>query len=287
MKNKPYFDCAAVFGVGLIGGSIARVLKNRRLAGRVVGVGRGRSNLETAMKLGILDDVSEPEKAAAAADLILICTPVLSIVPSLKRIARHVKKGALVTDAGSTKKTIVEEGERLADGKFFFVGSHPIAGTEKSGAESSFETLFEDRKCVLTPTSATPPEKLELVKSLWIAAGMEVVMMDPAEHDRVFGAISHLPHMAAFALVNAVAGMKNGERLLDFSGGGFRDTTRIASSPPEMWADVALANAGTVLEMMGNFSAELAKIEGAIKKGDKDGLVSLFEKANRFRNKLK
>jgi prephenate dehydrogenase len=287
MNKKPYFDVAAIFGVGLIGGSIARVLKNRKLAGKVVGVGRGGLNLKTALELGILDEIAQPEKAAAEADLIIICTPVLSIVPTLEKIAPHVKNGALVTDAGSTKKEIVENGERIAGEKFFFVGSHPIAGTEKSGAQSSFETLFENRKCVITPTAATSPEKLGLVENLWRSAGMEVVTMDPGEHDGIFAAISHLPHMVAYALVNVMCDLPNGEKLLGFAGGGFRDTTRIASSPPEMWADVALANSEAITLMIEKMTGRLGEIESAIKAGDREKLLAFFEKANRFREKLR
>ncbi|MBI3794439.1 MAG: prephenate dehydrogenase/arogenate dehydrogenase family protein [Nitrospinae bacterium] len=285
--NKPRFGRVAIIGVGLIGGSIARVLKHRRLAGRIVGAGRGSQNLQTALGLGIVDEVAAPEKAVEGADLIVICTPVLSIIPTLEAIAPHVKKGALVTDAGSTKKEIVARGEAIANGRFFFVGSHPIAGTEKSGAGASFETLFDGKVCIVTPSANTPPDKLEIVNSLWTDAGMRVSIMDPEKHDKVLGAISHLPHMTAFALVNALAGTDGGEEMLQFAGGGFKDTTRIASSPPEMWADIAMANSDALAEMVGKNIEQLKKIESAIKAGDRAALLGMFGRANKFREKLR
>ena len=286
MTEKPLFNTAVIIGVGLIGGSIARVLKNRGLAKRVIGAGRGEANLKAALELGIIDEALPAAEAVTNADFIVLCPPVLSIIPTLAAIAPHIQKGALVTDGGSTKKEIVERGEKIAAGKFTFIGSHPIAGTEKSGAAASFETLFENHQCIVTPTPRTPKGELEKLVAFWREAGMKTVIMDPATHDTVMGAVSHLPHLVVYALVNAVAEMEGGENLLTFAAGGFRDFTRIAGSPPEMWADIALANGTAMLEMSAAVRGNLAAIEDAIRAGDREALMLMFKRANEFRGKL-
>lgn len=286
MAEKPFFNTATIIGVGLIGGSIARVLKNRGMAKRVIGAGRGGANIAKALELGIIDGADTPEQAVSDADLVILCPPVLSIVPTLESVAPFIKRGALVTDAGSTKKEIVEKGEKIAAGKFTFIGSHPIAGTEKSGAGASFETLFDDHKCILTPTASTPADKLETLTAFWRTAGMITIVMDPGAHDRMLGAVSHLPHLAAYALVNTVAGLEGGEGLLSFAAGGFKDTTRIAASPAEMWADIALANSAALLGMSSALRANMKEIEDAMAAGDRPRLLALFQKANAFRRQL-
>ncbi len=287
MTEKPLFNTAVIIGVGLIGGSIARVLKNRGMANRVIGVGRSEANLKAALELGIIDASLPADDAVKEADFIVLCPPVLSIIPTLKAIAPHIKKGALVTDGGSTKKDIVERGEKIAAGRFVFIGSHPIAGTEKSGAASSFETLFENHQCIITPTPNTPAEPLKKLTAFWRGAGMKTVLMDPALHDTVMGAVSHLPHLVVFALVNTVSEIDGSENLLNFAAGGFKDFTRIAGSPPEMWADIALANRATMLEMSAAVRGNLAAIENAIQSGDREALMRMFKRANEFRGKLK
>lgn len=287
MTEKPLFNTAVIIGVGLIGGSIARVLKNRGLAEVVIGTGRSEANLRTALELGIIDAALPATEAVEEADFIVLCPPVLSIIPTLEAIAPHIKKGALVTDGGSTKKEIVERGEKIAAGRFVFIGSHPIAGTEKSGAASSFETLFENHKCIITPTASTPAEPLKKLTAFWRGAGMKTILMDPAKHDEILGAVSHLPHLVAYALVNTVSQLDEGEKLLDFAAGGFKDTTRIASSPPEMWADIALANSAAMLKMSAAVRGNLAAIESAIQSGDREALMRMFQRANDFRGKLK
>ncbi len=287
MIEKPLFKTAVIIGVGLIGGSIARVLKNRGVAKRVIGVGRSEANLKAALDLGIIDAALPAAEAVKEADFIVLCVPVLSIIPTLEAIAPHIKNGALVSDGGSTKKEIVERGEKIADGRFVFIGSHPVAGTEKSGAASSFETLFDNHLCIITPTPNTPAEPLEKLTAFWHAAGMKTVRMDPSRHDTVMGAVSHLPHLVAFALTNTVSQFDEGENLLGFAAGGFRDTTRIASSPPDMWADIALANRAEMMKMSATMRKNLAAIESAIQSGDREALMRMFKQANEFREKLK
>ncbi len=286
MAEKIFFERASIIGVGLIGGSIARALKNHKLAGAIVGAGRTQKNLQTALDLGIIDQAAPPEESVKNADIVFLCGPVLSIIPTLEKIAPFVKEGAIVTDAGSSKAEITGRAEKIAGKKFHFVGSHPIAGTEKSGAAASSNTLFENNKCIITPTQKTDNDAREKVEKLWRAIGMDTVIMDAKTHDEIFSAVSHLPHMVVYALVNAVSDLNEDGDLIKFMAGGFKDFTRIASSPPEMWADVALSNSEFVSKHIGMVKEQLEKIESAIKAGDKKRLMEIFEKSTEFRKKL-
>jgi prephenate dehydrogenase len=287
MNAKPKFNTACIIGVGLIGGSLARVLKARGLAENVVGSGRSKVNIDSALELGIIDQALPPEEAVKRADIVFLCGPVRSIIPTLENIAPHLKEGALVSDVGSTKRTIVEEAEKIsAEGRFTFIGAHPIAGTEKSGAEAAFETLFDGHKCIITPTGRTPNEELEKLKSIWKTAGTEVVIMTPDENDRVFGAVSHLPHIVVYSLVNAVCDMNEEDDLIQFAAGGFKDFTRIASSPPEMWADISIENFGILPEQIDIVIEQMKNIRSAISERDKEKLMGIFKKSNVFRNNL-
>lgn len=287
MDENPAFKRAAILGVGLIGGSIARAIKKRSLAASIVGSGRSRENLDIALKLGVIDEALTAEEAARGADLIILCMPVLSIIPTLEKIASGIEKGALVTDVGSTKGKIVREAVKIADGRFTFIGSHPIAGSEKTGAAASSDTLLDGRKCIVTPTEGTPKDALDKLKKLWHAAGMEVAEMDTAKHDRVMAAVSHLPHMAAYGLVNTVRNEDGADELLKFAAGGFRDFTRIAASSPEMWADIVVTNAEPVTELIRKMKEQLTLIESAISNNDREKLLELFGKSQNFRQKLK
>jgi len=284
----PRVDHLAIIGVGLIGGSLARVLREQGAVGRITGIGRGVANLERAVELGVIDRFcTEPAEGVADADLVFLATPVCSIVPILSRIAPFLKPGAVVTDGGSVKGEIVREGERLIPPGCHFVGGHPIAGTEHSGVEASFSTLYQGRRCILTPTPHTNPGALRLVRELWEIAGSEVVCMDPATHDRVVAAISHLPHMAAYALVNAVGSLDvEGENILRYSAGGFRDFTRIASSDPEMWRDIALQNRQAILAMMDHFTCRFQKLRTLIEQGDGEGMESFFRLSKTMRDTI-
>lgn len=284
----PLLDHLVVVGVGLIGGSLARVLREKGGVCRITGVGRGIANLERALQLGVIDRyVTDPAEAAVDADLVFLATPVCSIVPILSRMAPFLKKGAVVTDGGSVKEEIVREGERLTPAGCHFVGGHPIAGTEHSGVDASFSTLYCGRRCILTPTPGTDPDALRLVRRVWEMAGSEVVCMDPATHDRVVAAISHLPHMAAYALVNAVGSIDaEGENVLRYSAGGFRDFTRIASSDPEMWRDIALQNRDAILEMMDLFTFRFQELRTLVERGDREGMEAFFRLSKRMRDTL-
>jgi prephenate dehydrogenase len=264
----------AVIGVGLIGGSLARVLRKRGAVSEVVGIGRGEANLKRGVELGVLDSYSlDPKEGVRGADLVFVATPVCSIPAVVAEIAPFLSPGCIVTDGGSVKEYVVAACEPLMPAGTFFVGGHPIAGTEHSGVEASFATLYQGKRCIVTPTEKTDPGALEKVVELWEIAGSTVPLMDPAQHDRMVAAISHLPHMVAYSLVNAVAGYDRfGGELLSFSAGGFRDFTRIASSDPVMWRDIALTNREAILETMDFFSGYLGKLRALVAAGDESGL---------------
>ena len=278
----------AVIGVGLIGGSLARVLRGKGAVLEVVGIGRGEANLKRGVELGVLDSYClDSKEGVAGADLVFVATPVCSIPAVVAEIAPYLSPGCIVTDGGSVKEYVVNACEKLMPQGTFFVGGHPIAGTEHSGVEASFSTLYQGKRCIVTPTERTDPAALEKVVALWKLAGSTVPLMDPAQHDRVVAAISHLPHMVAYSLVNAVDGYDRfGGELLSFSAGGFRDFTRIASSDPVMWRDIALTNREAILETMDFFSGYLGQLRTLVDAGDASGLESFFLNSKQKRDAI-
>lgn len=288
MTTDIHFDTVAVIGVGLIGGSLAMVMRQRGLAARIVGVGRGQANLDAALRLGVVDSATRDlAEGVRDADLVVVATPVLKIADTVRRAAPSLKPGCIVTDAGSVKAAIIDEIEPVMPEGVSFVPGHPIAGTENSGVEAAFPALYQDRVCILTPTERTDRAAVEAVRRLWEEAGSRVVIMDPALHDRVLAAVSHLPHMIAYTLVNTVADLEDsGTDALSFSAGGFKDFTRIASSSPEMWADICALNRDRIVEMIGLFQDRLAELKGHIEKADVDALNVDFSRAKMVRDSL-
>jgi prephenate dehydrogenase len=286
--DKLFIPRLAVIGVGLIGGSLALALKAAGVVGEVVGIGRGLPNLETALRLGVVDRIAtDPVAGVADADLVFLATPVLSLLPVAAQILPAMKTGAILTDGGSVKGSVIAEIEPLVPAGVHFVPGHPIAGTEKSGAEAAFATLYQGKRCILTPTPRTDPGALELVRRVWVAAGSEVVLMEVEKHDRVLAAISHLPHMVAYALVNAVGAYdRYQENILEYSAGGFRDFTRIASSDPVMWRDIALTNRAALLEMMDQFEAFFAELKDDIRCGESERLFDFFQRSKQSRDAI-
>jgi prephenate dehydrogenase len=278
----------AVIGVGLIGGSFARVLREKGVVSQVVGIGRGEANLKRGVELGVLDSYSlDAKEGVCGADLVFVATPVCSIPAVVAEIAPFLSPGCIVTDGGSVKEYVVAACEALMPAGTFFVGGHPIAGTEHSGVEASFATLYQGRRCIVTPTSRTDQASLDKVVELWKIAGSSVPLMDPVQHDRVVAAISHLPHMVAYSLVNAVDGYDRfGGDLLAFSAGGFRDFTRIASSDPVMWRDIALTNREAILETMDFFSGYLEKLRSLVVAADSSGLEAFFLNSKQKRDAI-
>lgn len=287
MRAKLKIGRLVVIGVGLIGGSFALALKRARAVKHVVGVGRTRRNLAAALKLKVIDEAQEhPARAVRDADLVLLATPVGQMAAVMAAIAPHLPPKAVVTDAGSTKRDVIACARRFLGGHFpRFVPAHPIAGTEMSGATAAFPELYRNHFVIVTPQRETSAGAVKLVRSAWEACGARVVQLDAREHDAILAAVSHLPHVIAFALVNALARRPNPKRLFGFSGRGLRDTARIAGSPGEMWADICVANRDALLAALQDYESELEQARAAIENGDVEALKRMFEQARRAREK--
>ena len=274
----------AVIGVGLIGGSFALALKQAKKVSKVVGVGRNAANLKLALERGVIDAIApDPGAAARDADLVLVAAPVAQF-PAI--FAALAESKALITDGGSTKRDVIAAarkalGKRIAR----FVPAHPIAGAEKSGAAAAKAELFQDRRVVLTPLKENAKASVATVEAAWSACGAKVSRMDAEEHDAVLAAVSHLPRVLAYALVHDVAKRNNSAQLFSFAAGGFRDFTRIASSHPEMWRDICLANRDRLLQELKLYANELGSIRKLIDNGDGAGLEKLFAAARDARDK--
>lgn len=283
-----YFNNATIIGVGLIGGSLAKVMKANNLAGRITGAGRTRETLEQALRFGVIDAVEQGmQRAVEHADLVVLASPVGAFETIVREIGPFLKPGAIVTDVGSVKGALITIVESGIPSSVHFVPGHPIAGREKSGVAEATDALFRDRRCILTPTPRTDPEALAAVRSLWEAAGAEVSLMDPDLHDRVFAAVSHLPHVAAFGMMTAVAGLNTGsDDYLRFSGAGFRDFTRIAASSPEMWRDICLMNRHHLAEMIDRYLHALNQLKRDIEAGDANRIEKYLTQASDVRRRL-
>jgi prephenate dehydrogenase len=278
----------AVIGVGLIGGSFSRALKAAGAVQRVIGFDLDSENLAEALQLGVIDEIAaDYASAVSSADLVFLAVPVRAMTAVVAACAPYLPAGCVVTDGGSVKEELVVACEPLMPEGCHFVGGHPIAGTEHSGAKASFATLFQGRRCILTPTSRTDQQALELVQCLWETAGSRVECMEPLTHDRVFAAVSHLPHMVAYALVHAVdRSAEEEENILAFSAGGFRDFTRIASSDPSMWRDIALMNRLPLLAVLDRYQQEFAALKEKVAAGDGAWLENYFTTSKRLRDEI-
>ncbi|HEY7839997.1 MAG TPA: prephenate dehydrogenase/arogenate dehydrogenase family protein [Gammaproteobacteria bacterium] len=279
----------AVIGVGLIGGSLARALKSRDYCRRITGSGRHQGNLEKAVALGVIDDFSlNPADAVRGADVVLLATPLATTAPLCRALAPGLGDGAIVTDAGSAKMSVIEAARAALPAKHFpnFVPGHPIAGTEKSGVEASFAELFEKHLVILTPLPETAAAARERVADMWRTAGAEVIDMPPGRHDEVLAATSHLPHLLAYALVDCLARMQEREEIFRFAAGGFAGFTRIASSSPEMWHDICISNRDALLRMVDRFGEHLGEVRVAVERGDSARLLEIFARAKHARDEF-
>ena len=276
-----------LIGVGLIGGSFALALREAGLVREIVGVGRSAENLSAALGMYVIDvSVTDLAQAVQGADLVLLAVPVGQMGESMAAIAPHLGAHTVVTDVGSTKQDVVTLARQYLGAHLSrFVPGHPIAGAEKSGVKAARGELFRERNVVLTPLAETDAAAVELVTRLWQGCGAKVSQMDPADHDAVFAAVSHLPHVLAFALVDYIASQANAEQLFGFAASGFRDFTRIAGSSPEMWRDICLANRDALLQQIGGYEQELVQIKVLIEAGDGTGLEALFGRARDARQK--
>lgn len=280
------FKKIVIFGVGLIGGSIALALKKHPEAPHIVGVGRAQQSLQEALDLGLIDS-AETDIASAlhAADLVIIATPVAQTPAILKAIRPYLDESTIITDAGSTKSDVMAYARaELGDQVNQFVGGHPIAGAEKSGPAAAMADLYLGKNVILTPDEQTSNSALDQVSILWQQCGAVVSHMSAQEHDSVFAAVSHLPHLLAFALVEDLAKRSNAELLFKFAASGFRDFTRIAGSHPEMWRDIALANKTALLSELRLYQQALSDMTALLEADDSRALHDLFEHASRARN---
>ena len=283
--SEPQFKKIVIFGVGLIGGSFALALRKAHAVGEVVGFGRSEATLQQARRLGILDRIGEDAtREVADADLVLLATPVGQMAELMALIAPHLGARTLVTDGGSTKSDVVAAaranlGSRIAQ----FVPAHPIAGAEKSGAGAAQADLYQGRKVVLTPLQESSKDAVARVRQAWELCGAAVSELAPQQHDAVFAAVSHLPHLLSFALVHDLAQRDNRELLLSFAASGFRDFTRIAASSPEMWRDICLANREALLRELRSYIAELNQMDAALEAGDAERLEQTFRAARELR----
>ena len=283
MNNILKIDRLALIGVGLIGGSFALALKQAGAVREVLGVGRDPARLTVARELELIDGVADYAEAGQA-DCILLALPVGETEAVLRQLAPHLKPGAVVTDAGSTKVNVIAAARAALGGRFGdFVPGHPIAGSEQSGPGAARADLFQGKKVVLTPQIDIHADALATVRALWEAAGAQVETLDADLHDRVFAAVSHLPHLAAFALVDALAQRADGDTYFRFAASGFRDFTRIAGSNPEMWRDIALANREAVLVELDAYLAALQSLRTAISAEDAAALLAVFSRARATR----
>lgn len=285
------FNKVTIVGIGLIGSSLARVIKRNGLAKTISVYDANDDYMRKAVDLGIADNFGKtPVEAVVNADLVVLSTPVGAYGALTKAIVPALKPGAIITDVGSIKKYAVNAIEKNipGDSGILFVPGHPVAGTEKSGPEAGFYELFEGRWCILTPSEKTSPEALEKVAEMWRSAKMRIDTMTAKHHDKVMAAVSHLPHLIAFSIVRTVADLEGYEQqeIIKYSASGFRDFTRIAGSDPTMWRDILLNNKSTVLELIQRFVEDLIALERNIRWDEGDRLFELFSRTQKIRKEV-
>ena len=283
------FKKVALIGIGLIGSSISHAARRGGLTETITGHARTEETLRTAVELGLVDTAYETAgEAVQDADLVVLCVPVGACGTIAKEISAHLKPGAIVTDVGSVKQSVVDDATQYIPDGVHFIPGHPIAGTENSGPESGFAELFDGRWCILTPGPNDDAEAVAQLKAFWNGLGSDVEVMTPQHHDMVLAIVSHLPHLIAFNIVNSARHLEEvtDREVIKFSASGFRDFTRIAASDPIMWRDVFLNNKEAVLEMLGRFTEGLTDLQRAIRFGDGDKLQQLFGDARQARKSV-
>ena len=279
-----YIGTLAIIGVGLIGGSLSLALKAKGAVGRVIGVGRSAANLDEALRLGIIDAIATLEEAARA-DIIFVATPVAQMPHVFAALAQHLGATSIITDGGSTKQDVIAAARTALGSKFNqFVAAHPIAGTEKTGASAAFPTLYEQRKIVICVEADTDSAAVERVAAMWQLTGAVVHEISAAEHDDVFAAVSHLPHLLAFALVDMLAGMPRADQYFHYAASGFRDFTRIAAGSPEMWRDISAANRIALREQLRQYRERLDAFDAWLAAADPDDIAAIERAYTRAAN---
>jgi cyclohexadieny/prephenate dehydrogenase len=284
--SEPLFDRLALIGMGLIGSSLARVCQRKSIARKVIVSDLSAEVCARLRELGIADEVHESAPAAVAeADLVILCAPVGAMEAIAAKIGPHLRHGAILSDVGSVKSAVIAAVAPHLPEHVHFVPAHPVAGTELSGPDAGFASLFRDRWTILTPPPGTDPAAVSAVEAFWTAAGSHVEVMPSAHHDLVLAITSHVPHLIAYNIVGTAADLEEvtQSEVIKFSAGGFRDFTRIAASDPTMWRDIFLTNKEAVLEMLGRFTEDLTALQRMIRRGDGDGLFELFTRTRRIR----
>ncbi len=275
-----------VIGVGLIGGSLALALKKAGYVEKVTGIGRSLQNLQTAQQLSVIDHhTGDYASALADADMVFVSVPIGAMGDVFAQLKSHLKPGAIITDGGSAKQQVIDAArDALGSQINQFVPGHPIAGTEKSGAEAAFDSLYQDRRVILTPLAENARADIDKVRAMWQVAGAAVDEMDARHHDLVLAGTSHLPHILAFALVDCLNKVEDVDEIFKYAAGGFRDFTRIASSDPEMWRDICLSNSDAILTMMQNYQQQINELKQCIEQGDGESILALFKAAKDARD---
>ena len=289
MSAPQNFGRIALIGIGLIGSSIAHAARRAGCVAHIAGYSRSEASRAAAARIGFCDSLHDDMAACAKdADIVVLCLPVGALGEAAATIAPALKPGAILTDVGSVKTAVIRDaGPHVPDGVHFIPG-HPIAGTEQSGPESGFATLFDNRWCILTPPPGTDEAAVATLSAFWTALGSKVETMDPRHHDLVLGITSHLPHLIAYTIVGTASDLEDVTRGegIKYSAGGFRDFTRIAASDPTMWRDVFLNNREAVLEILQRFTEDLTALQRAIRWGDGDTLFKLFERTRAIRRQV-
>lgn len=286
---EPLFDKIALVGIGLIGSSLARVIRREHLAGHLAISTRSAATLKRAEELGLGDSyTTDAQQAVRDADLVIVSVPVGSSGQVAEEIAPALKPGAILTDVGSTKGSVIAQMQPYVPPGVHFIPGHPLAGTEKSGPDAGFAELFENRWCIFTPLPDTDPAALEKLSEFWRRCGSNIDTMDPQHHDMTLAIVSHLPHIIAYNIVGTADDLESVTKseVIKYSASGFRDFTRLAASDPTMWRDVCLHNKDAILEMLARFSEDLASLQKAIRWGDGEKLFDLFTHTRAVRRSI-
>jgi prephenate dehydrogenase len=275
-----------IIGVGLIGGSLALSLKKAGYCQSVIGAGRNVDNLKKAVELNVIDEYeTDLTKAVAGADVIVLAVPLGAMTGVFEKIAPVIKESAIITDVGSAKCSVIEAAKnKLGDQVGQFVPGHPIAGTEQSGVEAAFDSLYQDRRVILTPLTENSAQSIQLINDMWLATDARLDQMDAAHHDLILAGTSHLPHMLAFSLVDCLNKVDDVDEIFKYAAGGFRDFTRIASSDPVMWRDICLSNDEALLSMIQRYQTELGELKAVIENKDSAKLLEMFSRAKKARD---
>ena len=291
--STPVINKLAIFGVGLIGGSLALALKKAGYCKTIVGCSRSADHLQRAVDLNVIDSYTlDPKEAVQGADMILLAVPLRAIQPVLESFVDEIEKDAIITDAGSSKRSVVQAAKNAFAGKSGngkipanFVPAHPIAGREKSSVEAALVDLYVDQKVIITPVEETSEDAIQRVKEMWQAAGAIVTTLDIVQHDHVLAATSHLPHILAYSFVNTLSKSEYGDDIFAFTAGGFKSFSRTASSDPVMWRDVCLENRDAIVKYLDDFQQDLADLSDKIKDSDGDALMDVFINSKKTRDR--